>query len=222
MRKGRFEQADGGSLFADEVGEIPPATQVKLLRVLQERSFERVGGNRTIAVDVRLISATNRDLAEAVRAGAFREDLYYRLNVVSVQLPPLRSRREDIPALVAHFLARYSAENGEAVREVSREAMDLLMRHSYPGNVRELQNLVERAVVMARGELIAPADLPAELGGADAQDESGSLPQRVGALERAAIARALEQAGGVQSRAAELLGITERNLRYKLRKSGLK
>ena len=226
MRKGRFEQADKGTLFIDEVGEIPPAAQVKLLRVLQERTFERVGGNQSIQVDVRLVAATNRDLTAMAREGAFREDLFYRLNVVLVELPPLRRRRRDIPALLDHFLVRFVRENGKEIEGFSREAMERLMRYGYPGNVRELQNVVERAVVMARGELITTADLPigAAEGGAEsaAEREPGSLSEQVESLEREAIARALEQANGVQSRAAEILGLTERNLRYKLKKYGLK
>jgi transcriptional regulator with PAS, ATPase and Fis domain len=221
-RKGRFEQADGGTLFLDEVAEIPASVQVKLLRVLQERTFERVGGNEHLQVDVRLISATNRDLEELVRQGEFREDLFYRLKVVSVTLPPLRVRRGDIPALVDHFLQRYNQENDKAIQGVSREAMELLMRYAYPGNVRELQNIVEQAVVIARGEVITTTDLPAEVGGEQVNSQPGSLSDQVESLERAAIDRALEQAGGVQSRAAVLLGISERNLRYKLRKYGLK
>jgi len=228
---GRFEQADGGTLFIDEVGEIPAAAQVKLLRVLQERTFERVGGSDPIQVDVRLVAATNRDLRQMTRDGSFREDLYYRLNVVSVSLPPLRHRRRDIPALIDHFLAHYSEVNGKAVEGLSREAADVLMRYSYPGNVRELQNVVERAVVMARDPLISRRDLPPEVvdgeqvgaaATAPAEADDRGLPDQVEALERQAIARALDRAEGVQSRAAELLGITERNLRYKLKKYGLK
>lgn len=222
-RAGRFEQADGGTLFIDEVGEMPPEVQAKLLRVLQERTFERLGGERPISVDVRLLSATHRNLEEMVSQGSFREDLFYRLNVVSVELPPLRHRRRDIPVLVDYFLKRYNEENGKAVAQVSREAMDALMRHAYPGNVRELQNIIERAVVMARGDSLRREDLalgemPPEANAA----ETGTLPERIEALEKTAIAEALRQAGGVQSRAAEALGLTERNLRYKLKKYGLK
>ncbi|MFH1571664.1 MAG: sigma-54 dependent transcriptional regulator [Gemmatimonadota bacterium] len=228
QHKGRFEQADGGSLFIDEVGEIPPAAQVKLLRVLQERTFERVGGSEPVPVDVRVIAATNRDLRQMVRDGTFREDLYFRLNVVAVSLPPLRHRRRDIPALIDHFVAHYSEQNGKEMTGVSREAMDLLMRYRYPGNVRELQNAIERAVVMARDPVISTRDLPAELAAApEAEDAAGAaemrgLPDQVEALERQAIRAALDAAEGVQSRAAERLGITERNLRYKLKKYGYK
>lgn len=221
-RTGRFEQADGGTLFLDELAEIPLDVQVKLLRVLQERTIERVGSGVAIAVDVRLIGATNRDLAALVAHGAFREDLFYRLNVVAVDLPPLRQRKGDIPLLVNHFLARYAAENDKAVGEISKEALELLTRYAYPGNVRELQNIVECAVVMARGAVVTCADLPAEVQKAAPAPVADTLPAQVEELEKKAIAQALERAGGVQSRAAELLGLTERNLRYKLKKYGLK
>ena len=221
-RTGRFEQADGGTLFLDELAEIPLDVQVKLLRVLQERTIERVGSGVAIKVDVRLIGATNRDLAALVAHGAFREDLFYRLNVVAVDLPPLRQRKGDIPLLVNHLLARYAAENDKAVGEISKEALELLTRYAYPGNVRELQNIVERAVVMARGAVVTCADLPAEVQKAAPAPVADTLPAQVEELEKKAIAQALERAGGVQSRAAELLGLTERNLRYKLKKYGLK
>lgn len=221
-RTGRFEQANGGTLFLDELAEIPLDVQVKLLRVLQERTIERVGSGVAIKVDVRLIGATNRDLAALVAHGAFREDLFYRLNVVAVDLPPLRQRKGDIPLLVNHFLARYAAENDKAVGEISKEALELLTRYAYPGNVRELQNIVERAVVMARGAVVTCADLPAEVQKAAPALVADTLPAQVEELEKKAIAQALERAGGVQSRAAELLGLTERNLRYKLKKYGLK
>ena len=225
QRQGRFEQADGGTLFIDEVAEIPPEVQVKLLRVLQERTVERVGGNQVLQIDVRLLSATNQDLEAMVAQGTFRQDLFYRLNVVVVQLPSLRQRRRDIPVLVDFFLQRYNEENGKNIGEISKEAMDLLMRYDYPGNVRELQNLIERAVVMARGSVLTRADLADHVQASPDSptgDQVGTLPQQVEAMERAAIARALEQAEGVQSRAAQILGLSERNLRYKLRKYGLK
>ena len=221
-RAGRFEQADGGTLFLDELAEIPLDVQVKLLRVLQERKIERVGSGVEIEVDVRLIGATNRDLAALVAQGAFREDLFYRLNVVAVELPPLRQRKDDIPLLADHFLARYAEENGKAVGEVSKEALDILTRYAYPGNVRELQNIVERAVVMARGSVVTRADLPVEVQKAAPAPVADTLPAQVEELEKKAIAQALERANGVQSRAAEILGLTERNLRYKLKKYGLK
>ena len=177
-------------------------------------------------MDVRLLSATNQNLEEMVARGRFRADLFYRLNVVEVHLPPLRERRQDIPVLIDYFLRRYNDENGKDISEVSREAMDLLMRYSYPGNVRELQNMIERAVVMTRNSVITRADLAVEVqAGAQVpatQAEGAGLSDQVEALEKAAIERALEQAQGVQSQAAELLGLTERNLRYKLRKYGFK
>jgi DNA-binding NtrC family response regulator len=218
--RGRFELADGGTLFLDEVGELPRSTQVKLLRVLQEQAFERLGGSRQIKVDVRLVAATNRDLPAMVRASEFREDLFFRLDVVAITLPPLRARREDIPLLVDHFLRRY-ADEGRA-RAVSREAMDLLLKHDYPGNVRELENLVHRAVVLARGETITTADLPLHVAGLapEPTGAAGGFVERVRAFERALIFEALEQAGGVQTRAAAALGMSERHLRYKLKKYG--
>ena len=225
QRKGRFEQAHGGTLFIDEVAEIPVETQAKLLRILQERAFERVGGGETLRVDARIIAATNQDLEAMIAGGRFREDLFYRLNVVTIHLPPLRLRRADITHLMAHFLDLYAKENGKAIAGVSREATDLLMRYDYPGNVRELENLIERAVVMARGDLLTTDDLPAALrSGTSPSSPSApsALPDRVEALEREAIARALRDAGGNQSRAATALGLTERHLRYKLKKYGLK
>jgi len=221
-RRGRFELADGGTIFLDEIGDLPRGTQVKLLRVLQEQAFERLGGTRTLKVDARVIAATHRDLAAMARAGDFREDLLFRLDVVSITLPPLRARREDIPLLVDHFLRRF-ADEGKA-RSVSREAMDLLLKHDYPGNVRELENLVHRAVVLARGEVITTSDLPLHLGAlrgeADRGDE-GSFTERVEAFEKRLILEALDRAGGVQTRAAAAVGMSERHLRYKLKKYGL-
>jgi two-component system NtrC family response regulator len=226
QRQGRFEQAHGGTLFIDEVAEIPAEVQVKLLRILQERTIERVGGGIAIEVDVRLISATHQNLEQRIQEGTFREDLFYRLNVVAIELPPLRQRRRDIPLLAEHFLTRYSTENAKQIRQISKEAMDLLMRHAYPGNVRELQNLIERAVVMARDEVIAQTDLPPEMRDgrvqAPVEEATGTLPAQVETLERTAIDQALKETHGVQSRAAQILGITERNLRYKLKKYGLK
>jgi two-component system NtrC family response regulator len=219
-RRGRFEQASGGTLLLDEVGDLPKSTQVKLLRVLQERTIERLGSNRPIEIDVRILAATNRDLAAMVAAGDFREDLFYRLNVVCIELPPLRERREDIPALVEQFISRASG-SGEP-RSFSREAMDALIKYRYPGNVRELENIVQRAVALARGPVIGTADLPVHVRtpGAD-EPTGGSLVEQVARLERRLIAQALTDAGGVQTRAAKLLGISERHLRYKLQKHGL-
>jgi len=225
-RIGRFEEADGGTLFLDEVGEIAPAVQVKLLRFLQEREFQRLGGNATIRTDVRIISATNRDLEARVREGAFREDLFYRLNVVRLDIPPLRERKEDIPPLIEHFLARFAADNGKDLEGISSEARDLLMKYDYPGNVRELENIVERAVVICRGTVIGVEDLPfgaGETASAEERDkEDGLLRGSVEDLERKLIADAMARAGDHQTRAAEILGISERMLRYKLKKYNLK
>jgi DNA-binding NtrC family response regulator len=255
-RAGRFEAAAGGTLFLDEVGEIPLSVQVKLLRVLQERRVERVGSNRGLALDVRLVAATHRDLIGEIRTGSFREDLYYRLAVVRLFVPPLRHRREDIPRLVEHFIGKHGGSGTHPVKGISREAMDLLLRYDYPGNVRELENLIQSAVVLSRGEILASADLPpalhapaleregnaaVEVGeGGEGPGREGSegiedgragdpgspiegfLPRRVEALERRLIEEALRAADGVQCRAAERLGISERTLRYKLEKYKMK
>ncbi len=227
-RKGRFEIASGGTFFLDEVGDLPPEMQVKLLRVLQEGSIERVGAAEPVPVDVRIVAATHRDLPAEVTAGRFRDDLYYRLAVVTLEVPPLRRRRADIPLLVDHFLTRYAAAVG-ARRQVSREAMDRLIAYDYPGNVRQLENIVQRSLVLARGDLVTTADLPPELDGrAPGTDRNGDcgedapLPRRVAALEHAAIEKALALEEGHQSRAAVRLGISERALRYKMRKLGLR
>ena len=221
-RQGRFELAHGGTLFLDEIGDVPLHLQVKLLRVLQEREFERVGSSRPIPVDVRLIAAAHRDLAVLVRAGTFRDDLYYRINVVTIVVPPLRDRREDIPPLIDHFVRKCAEANRKPIVGLTRDARDLLLRYDYPGNVRELENLVERAVVLTRDEVIGPADLPLTLQEPAAEaPEAAGLTAAVEALERRLIREALARANGVQTRAAEALGIGERVLRYKLRKYGL-
>jgi len=226
-RVGRFEQSDGGTLFLDEIGEISPAVQVKLLRLLQEGEFQRVGGNQTLKADVRVISATNQDLGSKVKNGAFREDLYYRLNVVPIKIPPLRDRREDIPRLVEHFVQRFSKENRKSIEGVSREATDQLVKYDYPGNIRELENIVERAVVISRGPTLTVGDLP--FGGRKPDDDNeetegggGALREALETLERRMVEKAMEEAGGNQSRAAESLGLSERMLRYKLKKYRLK
>jgi two-component system NtrC family response regulator len=222
-RRGRFELADGGTLFLDEIGDLPRSVQVKLLRVLQEQSFERVGGSRTIGVDVRIVAATNRDLESLVRTGAFREDLFYRLDVVSIWLPPLRERREDVPMLVDHFVRAAAREHGSGVEGVSRETMDALTRYPYPGNIRELENIISRAVVLARGALLTTADLPAHVLGLRAETDvsSGTFVERVRRFEQALIVDALARTDGVQTRAARLLGMSERHLRYKLRRHAI-
>ncbi len=216
-REGRFKQADGGTLFLDEIGEIPLETQVKLLRVLQERSFERVGGNETIKVDVRILAATNRDLKAEISRGTFREDLYYRLNVVSIDLPPLRDRKRDVPALASFFLKRYASENGRPNLTINDEALDLLASHAWPGNVRELENAIERAVVLCDGVTIERRHLPASLVPQDTP--TGMLPipgSTIAEIERFAILKTLEACGGSTSKAAMLLGVSTRKIQYKL------
>ena len=220
-RRGRFELADGGSLFLDEIGDLPAHMQVKLLRVLQERQFERVGSSRPIAVNVRLLAATHRDLEALVRAGSFREDLYYRINVVTIALPPLRERREDLPLLIDHFVRTFAAKNAKPIRGLTREAREALLRYDYPGNVRELVNLIERAVVLTRDEVLGIADLPLTLHDPAPEPAGSGLEAAVEGLERRMIREALAKAAGVQTRAADLLGISERVLRYKLKKYGL-
>jgi DNA-binding NtrC family response regulator len=221
-RQGRFELAHGGTLFLDEIGDLPLHLQVKLLRVLQAREFERVGASRPITVNVRLIAATHRDLAALVKAGRFRDDLYYRINVVTIVVPPLRERREDIPPLIDHFVRTFAEGNRKPIAGLTREARDLLLRYDYPGNVRELENLIERAVVLTRDDVIGPADLPLTLQDATTEPaEPAGLTVAVEALERGMIREALARADGIQTRAAEALGISERVLRYKLRKYGL-
>jgi DNA-binding NtrC family response regulator len=221
-RKGRFELADGGSIFLDEIGDLPHHLQVKLLRVLQEREFERVGSSRPIRVDVRLLAATHRNLEALVREGRFREDLYYRINVVTIVLPPLRERREDLLPLIEHFLSAFAGKNGKTLRGLTREAREALLRYDYPGNIRELENLIERAVVLTRDDVIGVEDLPLALEApASESGEEAGLIAAVEGLERRMIREALAKADGTQTRAAELLGISERVLRYKLRKYGL-
>ena len=226
-RKGRFELAEGGTLFLDEVGEMSQALQVKLLRVLQEREFERVGGARTIKVDVRLVAASNRDLKQEVTEGRFREDLFYRLNVVHLQVPPLRERTGDIPLLAAHFAAKYGRALGKPQLAIGPEALEALCRYSWPGNVRELENAIERAAILTPGDLIGPADLPEEPRGGErsqglpADLHELPLPEALDLIEARMIKRALLQAGYVQAQAAKTLGITKSLLQYKMKKHGL-
>jgi transcriptional regulator with GAF, ATPase, and Fis domain len=223
-RIGRFEEAGGGTVFLDEIGDLSPGTQVKLLRILQEKEFQRLGSNATLRTDVRVLAATHRDLEEARRTGLFREDLYYRLNVISIPLPPLRERREDIPLLIDHFLKKFSKQNQKTISDLSKEARSLLLRHPYPGNIRELENLIERAVVLCRGEIITTQDLPFHLKEEQPEHlwETGgkakTLPESLEEIERDLIINALHQHQGVQTRAAESLGISERVLRYKIKK----
>jgi two-component system NtrC family response regulator len=228
QRRGRFEAADGGTLFLDEVGDIPLSMQVKLLRVLQERSFERVGGTAPIDVDVRLIAATNRDLESMIKTGTFREDLFYRLNVVTLEIPPLRDRREDIGPLAQHFTVRFAQENQRSALTWSREAWDLVQRHAYPGNVRELENIIQRAVILARHDVLTTDDLPPAMRNlppepaAGTMDDVSDLPGKVDRLEKELVLEALRLHNGNQSRAAGKLGLSERNLRYRLKKWGIK
>jgi two-component system, NtrC family, response regulator AtoC len=215
-REGRFAQANGGTLFLDEIGDISPAVQVKLLRFLQEHEFERVGGNETVKVDVRVIAATNRDLKAEVAAGRFREDLYYRLNVINLEMPAMRARPSDVPLLAMHFLRKYAAENGKSIQAFSDAALAQLAGYRWPGNVRELENVVERAVVLCNGPLITPTELPQHLvpqgTGAGIQIPGSTLDQ----IERYAIMKAMGVAGGSTSKAAEMLGISVRKIQYKL------
>jgi Nif-specific regulatory protein len=226
-RAGRFELADGGTLFLDEVGELPLAAQVKLLRAIQERQFERVGGGRPITVDVRIVAATNRDLEEAVRAGTFRLDLYHRLQVVEIELPPLRRRPEDVPRLVAHFVEELAREHGRLL-ELTPDALDALRAYEWPGNVRQLRNVLERLVVAHGDRMVGAADLewlratstPTPTSTPTATAASTSLEVR-GAAERERVALALARAGHVQARAARLLGMSVRQLRYRVKKFGI-
>ena len=220
QRKGRFEMASGGTLFLDEIGEIDQATQVKLLRVLESRSFERVGGVETIEADFRLVAATNRDLKAQVAAGQFREDLYYRLAVVDIRLPALAERADDIPEMVAAFLKEFAGKNGKDVRTISPAAVDMLCAYSWPGNVRELRNTIEKMVVLARGDQLTTADIPAQLR-ASVGEGAGTpaMPLNSGSLkfaEKEKILAVLEKHGGNRSRAAVELGISRRTLIRKL------
>jgi two-component system response regulator HydG len=215
-RDGRFFQANHGTLFLDEIGEISPAIQVKLLRFLQEREFERVGGNETISVDVRVIAATNRNLQHLVEEGKFREDLFYRLNVINLEMPALRDRASDIPLLAGHFLRKYAAENGKELRGFTAEALEHLASYGWPGNVRELENVVERAVVLAQSQEVTLADLPPQLATVKARDGIQIPGATMDEIERYAITKTLESTGGSTSRAAEMLNISVRKIQYKL------
>jgi two-component system, NtrC family, response regulator HydG len=226
---GRFELADGGTLFLDEIGEIPPTVQTKLLRVLQEKELQRVGGEETLRVDVRVVSATHRDLQAEVKAGRFREDLYYRLHIVPLMLPPLRERPEDISTLARHFVAKHSPRVNRRVKSLDDSALRALARHAWPGNVRELENVIEQSLVFAEGEVLTEADLPAHLNSsAPRTDASGlpiphgdrPLPDILEDIERQLIARAYEKAGRVKTETARLLGIKTSALYYKLEKYG--
>jgi len=218
-RRGKFEAADGGTIFLDEIGELAPQLQTKLLRVLQEREFERVGGNRSIRVDIRLLAATNRDLESAMRDGRFREDLYYRLNVVPVFLPPLRERIEDIPVLIDHFTRRFNEENGKHV-SLGRKAVSLLSEYHWPGNVRELENTIERLIVLSENDTINDANIPVHVATGAAESSNG-LTGTVQSLEKERIIRTLSSNGWIYARAARSLGVTERQLVYRVKKYGI-
>jgi len=229
-KEGLFETADTGTLFLDEVGELPPSLQVKLLRAIQEKAIRRVGGTNDRRIDVRILAATNRRLEDEVAAGRIREDLYYRLNVIQIALPPLRERPEDVPLLVKHFVEKYARELGKEIGGPSEEAMRRLLDHSYPGNVRELENVIERAVALSRGGTIEVEALPPSLlrpgmdGGARSSvlpAEGASLENLVNDYERGLLLEALARAGGVKKRAAKLLGVSFRSFRYRLQKLGL-
>jgi two-component system response regulator HydG len=227
-RIGRFELAHGGTIFLDEIGELTPAAQSKLLRVLQSQEFERVGGTKTLKVDVRVIAATNKDLEAAVRGGQFREDLLYRLRVFPLTVPPLRERRDDIPLMADHFLKRYVERHRRQIRGLTPRALDLLMRYDWPGNVRELEHALERAVILARGEHITPEELPPNIR-AIGGDPGGTTPQeppvpvglRLKEVERELIHKTLERTGGNRTKAAEILGISRATLHNKLKEYGL-
>ncbi|MCB2147907.1 MAG: sigma-54 dependent transcriptional regulator [Deltaproteobacteria bacterium] len=224
-KKGRFQLADRGTLFLDEIAEMAPATQAKILRVLQEREFEPVGGARTVKVDTRIISASNRNLEEEIAAGRFREDLFFRLNVVRIKVPPLRNRSADIPLLADYFLERYAEKNHRHLKGFHPRAMDLLLQHAWPGNVRELENVIERAVIMARGDRVDPSHLPKTL---QDQDASNSAKEPVLAsgrslkeVEKEMILKTLEDMGGNRTRTADTLGISRRTLQLKLKAYGI-
>jgi two-component system response regulator HydG len=226
-KEGKFRQAEGGTIFLDEVSEMSLAMQVKLLRVLQEREITRVGGNEAVTVDVRVIAATNRDLSEAIAAGRFREDLFYRLNVVAITAPPLRERVEDIPILAQHFLTHFALKNSKPVKGFSPQAMDRLVRYPWPGNVRELMNAIERGVVLSRSEYLEETELslvmttgPSEATGDDSPG-SEKRPSSLDEVEKDAVIRTLEDAKGNKSEAARRLGVTRRTLHLKLKKYGL-
>jgi DNA-binding NtrC family response regulator len=223
---GRFEQADGGTLFIDEIGDIAPSSQVKLLRVLQEGVIERVGGIKSIPVDVRIITATHQDLTEMIIKREFRDDLYYRINVVNIALPSLKDRKEDIPILVDHFTTKYAKKNHKDVQTLSRDALASLMRYDFPGNIRELENIIERAILLCRTSTIEDVDIAlpeyVERDKHILQNSESNIQAAVENLEKNMILSALSAAKGNQSEAARQLGVSEKTLRYKLQKYNLK
>jgi two-component system response regulator HydG len=224
-KQGRFQLSHKSSIFLDEIAEMAPATQAKILRVLQEREFELLGSSQTIKVDTRIIAATNRNLEEEIQAGRFREDLYYRLNVVTVDVPPIRQRREDIPLLADFFLKQYAEKNRRLIKGFTPRATDLLMRYDWPGNVRELENIIERAVIMARGEVITPLEFPNDLQKLDEELKTSHIDLSPGRslkeVEKDMILRTLEETGGNRTHAARILGISRRTLQLKLKEYGI-
>ena len=231
QKAGLVEKADGGTLFLDEAGDIPLSVQVKLLRFLQFGEFQHIGETKTRKVDVRLITATNRNIEALIEKNKFREDFYYRLNVINIHIPALRQRKEDIPLLIDHFIKKYAKENEKSISGISSEALDILMKYNYPGNIRELENLIERMVVLARDEIITRSELPVQFTAAKEPESrktspaavyTGSFKEQTEAFEKDLITRALEQHNYNQSRAAESLGMNERNMRYKIQKYKLK
>src|SRR5579871_4746708 len=222
-KPGKFELADKGTLFLDEIGDVPPVTQVKLLRVLQEREFERLGGTKTVKVDVRLIAATNKDLREALEEGTFREDLYYRLNVVPIDIAPLRERKEDVSDLVNLFISRFAGESGKVVEGITPQAMQILVNYHWPGNVRELQNIVERGCALAKGSVLRPDDIHLDTRPAKVGNGGGFLPDgmTLEQWEDEMVQEALRRANGNKSQAARLLGLSRNALRYRLSKIGI-
>jgi two-component system response regulator HydG len=220
-KKGRFERAEGGTIFLDEIGEMSLPTQTKILRVLQEREFEAVGGTKTVRVDVRIIAATNKNLEKEVQQGRFREDLYYRINVVPVTVPPLRERKEDIPLLAEHFLRIYSEKNRRAIRGFEQGVMQAFIHYSWPGNVREIENILERMVIMSKGDTLTLADLPPVLAGLLQEEKSTPSPTSLKDVERETIVKTLRQTGGNRTRTAAILGITRKTLQNKIKEYGI-
>jgi len=230
-KRGLFETAHQGTIFLDEIGEMPLHIQVKLLRAIQEKTFKPVGGVKDKSVDVRVIAASNRDLQEAIKQGIFREDLYYRLNVIQIRMPPLRERMDDIPLLVEHFINRFSEEIGKEVSGISEKAMNILREHDWPGNIRELENTIERAISLAYSDTIMPDNLPDKLvseksepplsSGFSIPEEGMEMEKYMEELEKTLVLEALQRSGGVKKRAAELLGISFRSFRYRLEKLGI-
>ncbi len=227
-RTGKFEEADKGTLFLDEIGELSMPVQVKLLRVIQDREVTRLGSNKPVKIDLRLITATNKNLEEAIRENGFREDLFYRLNVIDIHLPPLRERKEDIPQLVEYFIGKYSHREGKAVHAISTEALDALIKYHFPGNIRELENIIERALVLCISDVIGINELPVFIGAranldttAIETDNALPLPERLTAIEKTILVKALEKHGYHQTKTADELGISEARLRYKLKTLGI-